>query len=278
MKSIKKFELKDGTYIRYKEEGSGEPLILLHTIRNRLEYSDHLLPYLTKKFKVYVIDLPGHGDSPINKKTNYDQNFLTDSIVLFIEDLNLKNLTIAGESIGAVLSATIAKKIPDRVKKIFCFNPYDYDKRFAQGVMRGNFMATFLLFHVSLPLGLGVFFAALESFPTLWIIFRGGVHKKSTITSEYIKLLCTSTKKPGFIYHERNVFQNHKSWLNDGSLYQGLKTPVNLIYGESDWSKQDEKLNTMNALNLNSFHTVDSTGHFSFLESPKQVSDIILKY
>lgn len=276
MQSIKKFELKDGTYIRYKEEGSGEPLILLHTIRNRLEYSDHLLPYLTKKFKVYVIDLPGHGDSPINKKTNYDQNFLTDSIVLFIEDLNLKNLTIAGESIGAVLSATIAKKIPDRVKKIFCFNPYDYDKRFAQGVMRGNFMATFLLFHVSLPLGLGVFFAALESFPTLWMIFRGGVHKKSAITSEYIKLLCTSTKKPGFIYHERNVFQNHKSWLNDGSLYQGLKTPVNLIYGESDWSKQDEKLNTMNALNLNSFHTVDSTGHFSFLESPKQVSDIVL--
>ena len=155
-------------------------------------------------------------------------------------------------------------------------NAYDYDKRFAQGVMRGNFAATFLLFHVSLPLGLGVFFAKLESFPTLWMIFRGGVHKKSTITSEYIKLLCTSTKKPGFIYHERNVFRNHKSWLNDESLYQGLKTPVNLIYGESDWSKQDEKLNTMKALGLKTFHTMKETGHFSFLESPKEVSEIIL--
>ena len=108
------------------------------------------------------------------------------------------------------------------------------------------------------------------------MIFRGGVHKKSAITSEYIKLLCTSKKKPGFIYHERNVFQNHESWLNDGSLYQGLKTPVNLIYGESDWSKQDEKLNTMKALGLNSFHTMKETGHFSFLESPKEVSEIIL--
>ena len=137
-------------------------------------------------------------------------------------------------------------------------------------------MATFLLFHVSLPLGLGVFFAKLESFPTLWMIFRGGVNKKSAITSEYIKLLCTSTKKPGFIYHERNVFQNHKSWFNDESLYQGLKTPVNLIYGGSDWSKQDEKLNTMKALGLSSFHTMNETGHFSFLESPKEVSEIIL--
>ena len=276
MHSIKKCNLSDGTFIRYTEQGSGQPLLLLHTIRNRLEYSDGLLPYLTKKFKVYVIDLPGHGDSLINKKTNYDQGFLTNSIVSFIEDLNLKNLTIVGESIGAVLAATIAKKIPSRIKKIFCFNAYDYDKRFAQGVMRGNFMATFLLFHVSLPLGLGVFFAKLESFPTLWMIFRGGVHKKSAITSEYIKLLCTSTKKPGFIYHERNVFQNHKSWFNDESLYQGLKTPVNLIYGGSDWSKQDEKLNTMKALGLSSFHTMNETGHFSFLESPKEVSEIIL--
>ena len=156
MNNTKKFKLNDDTYIRYKEEGSGEPLLLLHTIRNRIEYFDKLLPYLTKRFKVYVVDLPGHGDSSINKKTNYDQNFMT---VYFIENLNLKSLTIAGESIGAVLSATIAKKIPNRVKKIFCFNPYDYDKRFAQGVMRGNFMATFLLFHVSLPLGLGVFLA-----------------------------------------------------------------------------------------------------------------------
>jgi len=103
------------------------------------------------------------------------------------------------------------------------------------------------------------------------------VHKKSAITSKYIKLLCTSTKKTGFIYHERNVFQNHKSWLNDGFLYKNLNTPVTLIYGESDWSKKDEKLNTMKALNLNSFHKMESTGHFSFLESPKQVSDIILK-
>ncbi|MFY0649714.1 MAG: alpha/beta hydrolase [Methylophilaceae bacterium] len=276
MKLIKQFKLSDGTYIRFTEQGTGQPLLLLHTIRNRLEYSDALLPYLTKKFKVYVIDIPGHGDSPINKRTNYDQVFLTDSIVSFIEYLNLNNLTIAGESIGAVLAATIAKKIPRRIKKIFCFNAYDYDKRFAQGVMRGNFMASFLLFHVSLPFGLGVFFAKLESFPTLWMIFRGGVHKKSAITSEYIKLLCTSTKKPGFIYHERNVFQNHKSWLNDESLYQGLKTPVNLIYGESDWSKQDEKLNTMKALGLKTFHTMKETGHFSFLESPKEVSEIIL--
>ena len=60
MKSIKKFNLNDGTFIRYTEQGSGQPLLLMHTIRNRLEYSDQLLPYLTKKFKVYVKNPKGN--------------------------------------------------------------------------------------------------------------------------------------------------------------------------------------------------------------------------
>lgn len=276
MATIKHFNLKNGTYIRYSEQGEGSPLLLLHTLRGRLEYFDELLPYLTKKFKVYVIDLPGHGDSPINKNTDYDHGFLTDSIVDFVEELNLKNLTIAGESIGAVLAATISIKIPTRIKKIFCFNSYDYDTRFAQGVMRGNFAATFLLFHVSLPFGIGAFFDSLQSYPILWLIVRGGFYNKSALKSDYIKLLCQSTKKNGFIYHHRNVFGNYKSRFNDGSLYANLKTPVTLAYGESDWSKQGERLNTMNALGLKSFHTMNKTGHFSFQDSPKQVSEIIL--
>jgi pimeloyl-ACP methyl ester carboxylesterase len=274
--NVKKFDLNDGTYIRYTEQGSGDPLLLLHTIRNRIEYSDKLLPYLTKKFKVYVIDLPGHGDSPVNKETNYDQDFMTDSIVKFIESLNLNNLTIAGESIGGVLPATVSKKIPNRIKKIFCFNPYDYDKRFAEGVSRGNFIAKFLLFHMSLPMGLGVIFAKMESFPTLWLIFRGGVYKKSVITKEYISLLCKSIKKPGFTYHERNVFLNHKSWADHNKLYAGLKTNVTLIYGDSDWAKDEDKNKTMKSLKLTSYKTIIETGHFSFLESAKDVSDIIL--
>ena len=36
---IKKFNIKDNTFIRYEVIGIGPPILLLHTIRNRLEYS-----------------------------------------------------------------------------------------------------------------------------------------------------------------------------------------------------------------------------------------------
>ena len=273
---MNEFKIKDGTFIRYKIEGEGPPILLLHTIRNNIEYFDNLIPHLTRYFKVYSIELPGHGSSPINKNTNYDQQFMSDVICDFIKSKNLYNLTIAGESIGAVLAITISKKIPEKIKKIFCFNPYDYDNKFADGVSRGNLISKFLFFHMRLPFGIGYFFSKLECIPILWIIMRGGVYNKKSITFSYIKRLCETLNKKYFTYHERNVFNNFKSWSNHAENYKNITVSVSLNYGEYDWSKKKERERTMISLGLNLFKTLTNTGHFSFLESPKLVSEIIL--
>ena len=36
---IKKFNIKDNTFVRYEVIGKGPPILLLHTIRNGFEYS-----------------------------------------------------------------------------------------------------------------------------------------------------------------------------------------------------------------------------------------------
>ena len=59
MSDFNKFYLEDGFHIRYKKSGSGKPLLLLHTIRNRLEYFDRVVPLLADSFTVYTLDLPG---------------------------------------------------------------------------------------------------------------------------------------------------------------------------------------------------------------------------
>lgn len=87
--SLNKFKLNDETYIKFKKIGKGKPILLLHTFRNRLEYSDKLRKLLENNFTVYSIDLPGFGDSPINTKTNYDLTFFTKSITSFIQKSQL---------------------------------------------------------------------------------------------------------------------------------------------------------------------------------------------
>ena len=204
---IKKFNLSDGTFIRYKKIGKGKPVLFLHTFRNRLEYSDKLGEILKNKFTVYSVDLPGFGDSPINVNTNYDFDFLSVSIVNLIKKLKIKDLAIAGESIGANIATSVSIAIPKIVKKIYLFNPYDYDSYFGEGIQRGNFFAKFILFHVGLPV-LGPIFSNLENKFILKNIMSGGFNDKSKLDDSYLNLLCSSIKKKGYVYHFRNVLKN----------------------------------------------------------------------
>ena len=271
---IDKFYFDDGTYIRFKKIGKGAPILLLHTFRNRLEYSDKLGKLLEDKFTVYSIDLPGFGDSPINTNTNYNLNFFTKSIVYFIKKKKIKNLTIAGESIGATLAASVSVELPKVVKKIFMFNTYDYDSFFGEGIQRGNFFAKFILFHVSIPV-IGVLFCSLENKFILKNIMNGGFFDKTKLSDNYLNLLCTSLKKKGYVYHFRKVLSqfNKKSGMQE--LYKRVTVPVKLFYGSDDWAEESEKLQTQNLLKLDKFEIINKSAHFSFLENTVEVSKFI---
>jgi pimeloyl-ACP methyl ester carboxylesterase len=271
---IKKFNIKDNTFIRYEVIGKGPPILLLHTIRNRLEYSYKVSDLLKKKYTLYLLELPGFGDSPININTKYDQEFFTNCVVDFIKENKLKNLIIAGESIGAVLSATTAVKLPKIVNKIYLFNPYDYDNYFGEGISRANLFAKFILFNISLPV-VGSFFSSLENKIILKNILRGGFFDIKCLSNEYLNLLCSSIKKNGYTYHFRNVLKNYKSWTEAKKLYNKIKIPVSLVYGDNDWAKENNKNDTKGFFDLTSYNIIKDCGHFSFLEKPKEVSEIL---
>ena len=74
----------------------------------QLEYFRALAPLLAEKFAVYAVDLPGHGHSPIDRTAQYDEPHMRKGIVGFLEALDLRDVTIVGESIGAVLALTAA--------------------------------------------------------------------------------------------------------------------------------------------------------------------------
>ena len=271
---IKKFNIKDNTFIRYEVIGKGPPILLLHTIRNRLEYSYKVSDLLKKKYTLYLLELPGFGDSPININTKYDQEFFTNCVVDFIKENKLKNLIVAGESIGGVLSATTAVKLPKIVNKIFLFNPYDYDNYFGEGISRANLFAKFILFNISLPL-VGSFFSSLENKIILKNILRGGFFDIECLSDEYLNLLCSSIKKNGYTYHFRNVLKNYKSWTEAKKLYNKIKIPVGLVYGDNDWANENNKNDTKGFFDLASYNIIKDCGHFSFLEKPKEVSEIL---
>ena len=175
---------------------------------------------------------------------------------------------------GAVLSASISVQIPNQIKGIFMFNPYDYDSYFGEGIQRGNFFAKFILFHISLPI-IGGFFATLENKFILKNIIGGGFFDSSKLSNDYLNLLCTSLNKKGYVYHFKSVLSNLSNKNGAKELYKKVRVPVRLIYGSHDWAKESNRLETKSLLNIDSYDTIINSAHFSFLENTKDVKDII---
>ncbi|HWU82234.1 MAG TPA: alpha/beta hydrolase [Methylophilaceae bacterium] len=271
----KTLQLKDGRRLRYLQAGSGKPLLLLHTIRTQLDYFQAVIPQLAQHYTVYALDLPGHGYASIDQHAQYDEPYMRSGVIGFIEQLELKDLTIAGESIGAVLALTVSRHLPQRVVRVVASNTYDYDTRYADGVRRGNFLANFVLFNFSIPIN-GAIFAALENRILLGWILRGGLRKRRAMPEELVREFDRVGRRKGYRYVERNLLKNWRSWGQARSQYPGQNTQVTLVYGENDWSTAEERRRTADILGLSDHITLKDTGHFAFVDNPEALVEIIL--
>ncbi|HZV61227.1 MAG TPA: alpha/beta hydrolase [Methylophilaceae bacterium] len=272
--TINEIQIDSKNTLRYLKAGSGDPIVLLHTIRTQLEYFQEVIPELSRHYTVYALDLPGHGYSSVDKTANYDELYLRKGVIAFIEKLDLQHVTLAGESIGGVLSLTVAAAIPERISKIVASNVYDYDTRYADGVRRGNFFANFILANMAIPIH-GAIFAALENWLLLGVIMKGGLKKRRWLPRDLLTKLDRAGRKKGYRYVERNVFSNWRSWGMARAAYSAVKAPVKLVYGDSDWSSLQERQRTAKALGANMI-TLENTGHFGFVDNPKALIKVIL--
>lgn len=182
---VSELKINDSRTIRYLKTGNGDPLILLHTIRTQLDYFEEVIPQLAEHFTIYAIDLPGHGYSTIDTKANYDEPYFRSAVIAFIEKLDLKRVTLVGESIGAVLALTVASQLPDRIKKVISSNTYDYDQHYGDGVRRGSLLANFVIGQFAIPY-VGAIVAAMENIIFLGIILKGGLKNKSCMPGKLL--------------------------------------------------------------------------------------------
>src|SRR2546425_7732459 len=122
-------KLADGTRLRYLKAGSGPTtLILLHTVRTQLDHFQLVIPKIAHAFTVYAIDMPGMGWSDITPGASYAEPALRHAIVEFVTTLDLDDVTLVGESMGATVSLTASTELADRVRRVVAFNAYDYSQ------------------------------------------------------------------------------------------------------------------------------------------------------
>lgn len=267
--------ISDTASLRYQKSGDGPPLVLLHTIRTQLEYFRAVVPLLAKKFSVYAVDLPGHGFSSVDTSAQYDEPYLRRAVIGFLKTLDLREVTIVGESIGAVIALTVASEVSDRIKAVYALNTYDYDTRYGDGIRRGNWFANLIIGSLQFP----VFGAIGASLANAWIIGKimaGGYADPRKMPADLIAIFDKAGRNPNFHYAERKVLAGWRSWSNARERYSRVEAAVTLIYGDKDWSRIPERNRTKDLLKNSRMLTLPNTGHFASVENPTEVARIIL--
>jgi pimeloyl-ACP methyl ester carboxylesterase len=266
---VKFLRRSDGSRLRYFTTGTGPPLVLLHTVRTQLDYFQRVVPALWDQFTVYTLDLPGMGWSDIVPRARYDEPELRSAVVEFIRTLDLHEVTLAGESMGAALALLASIDLTDNVSKVIAFNPYDYQS----GFERGNWFARLIGMSTRLP-GSGPIVARMESRIALRGVLRGGLADHSALPEDFLGELRRSGRRRGYPTVSRAIMRSLNGFINARSRYARVSAPVTLVYSEHDWSRVAEREAVAKQLNVETV-TVPGVGHFSALERPTEMTRVI---
>lgn len=239
-------------------------------MRTQAEHFRSLIPLISDRYTVYALDLPGMGYSEIVPGASYDEPAMRAGVVRLLTELDLDDVTLVGESMGAVLALTTAAELPERVRRVVAVNTYD----FPGGIARSSLLARLVVGAVLAP-GVGPVVAGLEPRPVLGRILRGGLGDKSALRADYVDELLQVGGRPGYATVARAVYQSLPSLVAARSRYPGIKAPVHLVYGEKDWSRPSDRAADKELLPAADFVQVPGAGHFIALERPDVLADLL---
>lgn len=107
--------------VKYVEVGSGEPMLFLHNGGSGHWIWHYQIQHFAKKYRVFAFDMLGCGASD-RPNVTYDLNFYTQMADEIIERLNLQNLILVGNCVGAAAALEYASRNSSRLQALILFN------------------------------------------------------------------------------------------------------------------------------------------------------------
>ncbi|MCH7895105.1 MAG: alpha/beta hydrolase [Proteobacteria bacterium] len=100
---MKILQLEDGGHLKYEDEGSGRPIVLLHGWGMRGTFFKQQIAAFSPRFRVVAPDLRGHGQSS-QLEDGQGLSTLVDDVAELLAELDLSRAIVVGWSMGAMIS------------------------------------------------------------------------------------------------------------------------------------------------------------------------------
>ena len=255
-----------GFRIEYMESGSGEPLVLLHGIAADKDHWTRVAPYLTPRFRVIAVDLPGFGESDKPMDRHYTGRDQVGYLHEIVGALGLTSFHLGGNSMGGMIAARYAAAYPGEVKSLWLLAPAGVGTGPAGELAKLKPGDRVPLFARSLP----------ELEQTLLL-----VTSKHPYIPRAVKRVLADRAAADYPLHMKIFYEINEEWAAAplDKTVAGLQTPTRIVWGE-----EDRLLPVANAEQLHAVMPSSSVlqlpgiGHVPMLEAPQVVAEDYLAF
>ena len=106
--------------------GDGQPMLMVHGYGCNQAMWEKLIPYVQDRYRVVLMD---HVGTSASQLTEWDPvayaklDRFADDVVAVIEALGLTDLVLVGHSVSAMINATVARRMPERIHSLVMIGP-----------------------------------------------------------------------------------------------------------------------------------------------------------
>ncbi|MDH3728613.1 MAG: alpha/beta hydrolase [Myxococcales bacterium] len=264
----------NGRQIFVREEGHGEPVLLLHGVpSSSFLFRKMLTPIAEAGFRAISFDFPGVGLSDKPKDLAYDWHALSKWVGRVVDALELPPVHLVVHDIAGPIGVEWAIHNPVKVRSVTITNTL---------LDVADFSPPFPMWTFRVPVMRHLVFSTMNT-PTMLQLFRQtGVKNPEAIDQDtiasYIYLLKSNGGHHSFleIMAGFDLTEQHRDWLRDGLL--AIDKPMQLIWGEQENSIPKAQLDYIcQAFPLRAEHMVEAR-HFLQEEQPEVVAAHITSF
>jgi pimeloyl-ACP methyl ester carboxylesterase len=263
----------NGHAIFYVVKGEGEPLLLIHGFGAGMWVWEKQIEALSRSFRVYAIDLIGHGFSD-RPKIDYHAETYIHFMKAFMEGIGIEKATLIGNSMGGGIAWAMAISFPERVNRLILIDCMPPDV--LHQVKNDSFKTLVAL--KSIPLLPYLIIGSRSERSIKWIL-QECVSDFQYITPEVIARQFQLSRIKGTTWVLYSTLHHAEEAMRFKDPIGLIRQPTLLIWGENDLifpPSVGERLH--HAIRDSVMHVVRGSGHIPMWETPEEVNQAILSF
>ncbi|MCJ8014702.1 alpha/beta hydrolase [Paenibacillus sp. KQZ6P-2] len=245
--------------LHYNVQGSGDPIVLLHSPGVDMRVWKFVVPQLAHTKKVITFDGRGTGQSPSPTKP-LD---LVHDLLMLLDHLGIEKTVLVGHSMGGQISTDFSLLYPSRVEKLILIAPsltgFQYSSEFTSWMAQVNAAAPDVEKLTNLSLQ-GPIYSVTMSGPHCDFLYE--------LTHHYMKKVFTEWKNFEVIWPQPPAIER----LHD------ISADTLFIRGTVEWADIDRVGELFKQVPSIRFVTIDDADHMVPLTHPDELSRQIQKF